>query len=196
MKMLTVYIDFKSAASYLALDATIKLITKHNLEVKWLPYQVRSAKLADQKDVETKTETHLRVRETQRRLTDQKYAAIQGIPMSFQAEPKGSSIALMALLQLTLNPLDYVKSAFVAYWRDGLDLDEVAVVRSILIASGCDADNVNFEDEGQSLLAAHQTQAEEQGVFDAPMFVIGEARFLGREHLPWMEALFTETLYT
>ena len=54
-----------------------------------------------------------------------------------------------------------------------------------------DAENVKFDDEMQRLLAEHQTQVEDQGVFDAPMFVIGEARFLGREHLSWMEALYT-----
>lgn len=191
MKALTVYIDFKSAASYLALDATVKLIQKHNLEVKWEPYQVRLAKLAEPKDSETKTETHFRVRETQRRQTDLKYADIQGVPMNFQPEPKGSSVALMALLQLSSDPLDYVKSAFLAYWRDGLDLEKPEVVKSILVASGCDAGRVKFDDEMQNSLAAHQTHAEEQGVFDAPMFVIRGERFLGREHLPWIERLFT-----
>lgn len=191
MKALTVYIDFKSAASYLALDATVKLTQKHHLAVKWEPYQVRLANLAEPKDSETKTETHLRVRETQRRQTDVKYAEIQGIPMNFQPEPKGSTVALMALLQLSSDPLDYVKSAFIAYWRDGLDLGKPEVVKSILVASGYDAASVKFDDKMKKLLATHQTHAEEQGVFDAPMFVIRGERFLGREHLPWMERLFT-----
>ena len=37
-------------------------------------------------------------------------------------------------------------------------------------------------------------EAEEQGVFDTPMYVVGSDRFLGREQLPWMRALLANKL--
>ena len=112
MKSLVIYIDFKSAASYLAMEATLKLIQSEKIDVVWKPYQVRVQAIADKKEIETVTESHLRARETQRQQTHLKYAAIQGKPMVFQREPKGSGAALIALAQLDCDPVEYIQAAF------------------------------------------------------------------------------------
>ena len=187
MKSITIYIDFKSAASYLALNTVRNLASRDNVAVTWKPYRVRAPIIAEQKDDETKTETHLRVRETQRQLTHLRYALAQGIPLEFQSVPNDSTAALVALLQLDSKPEAFIESAFQAYWRDGLDLDSVDIVRRLLLASGNEQANVGFDEASYQAFDDFQLSSEEQGVFDAPMFVIGEHRFLGREHLPLIE---------
>jgi 2-hydroxychromene-2-carboxylate isomerase len=189
MKTITLYIDFKSAASYLAMDSTLKLINAHDIEVIWKPYQIRVQTIADEKDNETTTESHLRVRETQRQQTHLKYAGLQGKPMVFRQEPKESIAALMALAQFDTNPVDYIQAAFLAYWKDGLDLNDAEVVKSILNTCDINANNFHFDDDSKQALTEQQTQAEDFGVFDTPMYILGEARFLGREQLPWIQAL-------
>ena len=52
MKSLAIYIDFKSAASYLAMEATLKLIQSEKIDVVWKPYQVRVQAIADKKEIE------------------------------------------------------------------------------------------------------------------------------------------------
>ena len=194
MKSLVIYIDFKSAASYLAMEATLKLIQSEKIDVVWKPYQVRVQAIADKKEIETVTESHLRVRETQRQHTHLKYAAIQGKPMVFQREPKGSGAALIALAQLDCDPVEYIQAAFLAYWQDGLDLDDPAVVKAILRQCGVESSSISFDQKGNDILATRQIEAEEQGVFDTPMYVVGSDRFLGREQLPWMRALLANKL--
>jgi len=194
MNSLAIYIDFKSAASYLAMEATLELIRRQAVEVIWKPYQVRVQAIADKKEIETVTESHLRVRETQRQQTHLKYAAIQGKPMVFQKEPKGSGAALTALAQLECDPVEYIQAAFLAYWQDGLDLDDPAIVKAILSQCRVEWNSISFDQKGEDLLAAQQIEAEEQGVFDTPMYVVGGDRFLGREQLPWMLALLANKL--
>jgi len=194
MKTITLYIDFKSAASYLAMDATLKLIKAYDIEMIWKPYRIRVQTIADKKENETTTESHLRVRETQRQQTHLKYAGILGKPMIFRKEPKESTLALMALAQLDTNPIGYIQAAFRAYWQDGLDLDNPEVVKSILQACDINADDISFGTAQQQALAKQQAEAEELGVFDTPMYIIGTDRFLGREQLPWMQALLTGAL--
>jgi 2-hydroxychromene-2-carboxylate isomerase len=100
----------------------------------------------------------------------------------------------MALAQLDTNPVDYIQAAFLAYWKDGLDLNDAEVVKSILNSCGINATDFHFDDDTKQALAEQQTQAEDLGVFDTPMYILGEDRFLGREQLPWMQALLTGDL--
>ena len=108
MKTITLYIDFKSAASYLAMDATLKLINTHDIEVIWKPYQIRVQAIADEKDNETTTESHLRVRETQRQKTHLKYAGIQDKPMVFQKEFLNSSLQFFKVILHVLKVNHYL----------------------------------------------------------------------------------------
>ncbi len=59
---------------------------------------------------------------------------------------------------------------------------------------GVDSNSIAFDQKGKDLLVAQQIEAEEQGVFDTPMYVVGSERFLGREQLPWIEALLENSL--
>lgn len=152
MNSLAICIDFTSAASYLAMEATLELIELQDLEVIWKPYRVRAQAIADKKEIETVTESHLRVRETQRQQTHLKYAAIQGKPMVFQREPKGSSAALIALAQLDCDPVEYIQAAFLAYWQDGLDLDDRAIVKAILSQCGVESSSISFDQKGNDIL--------------------------------------------
>jgi 2-hydroxychromene-2-carboxylate isomerase len=187
---ITVYIDFKSPQAYLALQPTLQLAEEENLEIRWLPYRSKQATIVPQRENETRGETHVRVRQQQRHQTCLKYAAIQDIPMVFPAVPGSTDCALAALLPVNAAPLEFIRAAFEAYWRQGLDLDNAAVVAKLLLASGCDPERFAATDSATAL-AEFQASAEELGVFDTPMYLLDDQLFLGREQLPWIKGLLS-----
>ena len=188
MSPLRIYIDFKSGPAYLAMKPTLALLEQKGIAADWLPFDSRLPQAKPAREGESRGETHLRVRQEQRRLTCLKYAAIQGIPMHYAGHPSGTRCALAAMLHARPNPLRFIEAAFIAYWRDNRDLDDAAVVTGLLRQADYAADS--FDPEAyMAELDANQQEAEERGVFDTPMYQVGQEMFLGREQLPWIAAL-------
>jgi 2-hydroxychromene-2-carboxylate isomerase len=187
---LTLYIDFKSGPAYLAMQPTLALLKRHGVAADWRPFDTRQYELKRERPGETRTETHFRIREQQRRQACLQYAAIQGVPMVYPETPGSTGCALAALLYVADAPLPFISRAFRAYWSEGQDLDKPEVVAALLSDSGYDAEGFAPEVWCNSLPAT-QREAEDRGVFDTPMFIIGEELFLGREQLPWIESLLS-----
>ena len=188
MTVLTIYIDFKSPAAYLAMKPTLALIEKHALDVDWRPFKTVQQSVPPEEPTDQKPEIHRRVRALARRNTHLTYADVQGVPMNFQDPPGVTDLALAALTDVAGSPVDFIQAAFKAYWVDGADLNDPQVVAALLTDSGHDAhllDGIELE----TVLAEAQARAHEDGVVDAPGYVIGDQVFIGREHLPWVISL-------
>lgn len=188
--MLTVYFDFKSPASYLALRPTLRLAERLGVEVDWQPFKTTERELPEHRAAETAGQSHRRVRAESRRMIHIKYAALQGIDLRFPAIPGETELALAVLTQMEGDRLPFVKLAFEAYWTDHQDLNAPDIVSALLRETG------NSTDTFDPGLARHaldkaQTNAEELGIVDAPAYLVGEQIFIGREHLPWIENVLT-----
>jgi 2-hydroxychromene-2-carboxylate isomerase len=189
-----VFLDFKSPGSYLALAPTLEMARKHALAIRWNPLQTRQESIPVAHKEETRGETHRRVRALSRRATHLKYAAIRDLPMTFPAAPGNTDLALSALLLLE-QPVPFVEAAFEAYWVHGCDLGESRIVGRLLADADCPL-------ELQALQAAvprledATTAAQERGIPDAPAYVFDNQVFVGREHLPVIEALLLERVLT
>lgn len=185
--MLRIYIDFKSPAAFLAMKPTLALQEKLGLTLEFLPFRTSQWAIPDEKNEETRGEAHRRVRALARRDTHLKYAALQGAPMTFRDEPGETDAALAALLHVQSSPDKFISAAFAAYWTGQADLNDPAVVRALMEAGGCDPSEFDLE-KRLAELEAVQRDAEEVGIIDAPAYVIDGQIFIGREHLPWLEA--------
>lgn len=185
--MLSVYLDFKSPGAYLAMKPTLALAQRRSLEVNWKPFRVVERDVPKLGKEETVGESHRRVRAESQRHLAIKYAAHQGIELKFPETPGVSDLALGVLSAIKGDRLAYIQAAFEAYWQSHSDLDDPAVVQSILDKSGASLAS-NLED-ARGLLETAQEQAEEAGIVGAPAYVIAEQIFVGREHLPWIEEL-------
>ncbi len=186
--MITLYTDFKSPAAYLALKPTLKLIDVFDLEAKWLPYNTKQESIPEQKKTETKSETHFRIRAIARRDTHLRYAGAQDLPMTFRESPGETDLALAALLSMNENPVAFIEKAFHAYWVDGADLNNEAVVESLLHGSGSKPEQQDIA-AALNKLPDHQLATEEAGIGDTPAYVIDGQIFIGREHLPWIRSI-------
>ncbi len=186
--MLTVYVDFKSPAAYLAVEPTLVLAAKHGVDVIWRPFETTARDIPIMSGKETVGESHRRVRAESQRAIHEKYAALRGLSLKFPEKPGNTTSALGALATLGTDQTAFVKAAFHAYWQDQADLDEFDVVRGILAQQGMTTDGLTV-DKLRAAQAEAQAQAEEAGIVDAPGYIIDDQIFVGREHLPWIEEI-------
>ena len=191
--MLKVYLDFKSPASYLALAPTQNLVAQTGIAVSWHPFSTIEGNLPKAKSNETVGESHRRVRAEARRATHIKYAAHQGIDLSFP-EPRGeTSLALGAMTLLGEDPTAFMQAAFETYWTEHANLDDVSVVNDLLATAGY---ALTIEDAAavRAAMQIAQTEAEENGIVDAPAYLIDDQLFIGREHWPWINEIIQSKL--
>ena len=190
--MIDLYIDFKSPASYLALKPTLALAEELGVDIDWRPYNTKQEMVPTEKPNETKTETHIRIRAELRQKTHLRYATLQETPMTFREAPGKTDLALAALdAALQDDPLPFIQSAFHAYWVDGADLNDKAVVKTLLRSTGVSVSDEKLTSALESL-PARQHHAEENGIVDAPAYVVDGQIFIGREHLPWIRSIISE----
>lgn len=184
--MLTVYIDFKSPASYLAIMPTLALSERLGIGVNWRPFETAELEIPGMNGNNAVGESHRKVRSQSRRAIHMKYAAVQGVELRFPEMPGATGLALGVLAGLKGDPLNYIRAAFDAYWTGHANLDDPDTVAALLIGSGYETGNLDGNTSREALAQA-QAVAEEQGVFEAPTYVLDDQLFIGREHLPWIE---------
>lgn len=182
--MLTVYIDFKSAPSYLAIQPTLALAERMGIDIDWRPFRTVERDIANPRQDETVGERHRRVRATSQRALAIKYAAHQGIDLKYPDQMGSSDLALGALMLIRGDKLPFIRAAFDAYWAEHQDLDDPAIIESLIMQTGAALSDLSSAREA---LAEAQDAAEEAGIVGAPAYVIADQIFVGREHLPWIE---------
>lgn len=185
--MLTVFIDFKSPAAYLAMAPTLALIERLSLDVRWCPFRTLERDVPNLGKEETVGERHRRVRAESQRALAIKYAALQGIDLVFPARPGSTDLALGVLALVDYDPLPFLQGAFNAYWHAHANLDDMAVVQALVQESGVRLTG-NLADARAALEQAEE-RAEAAGIVGAPAYVIDDQIFVGREHLPWIEEI-------
>lgn len=185
--MLTVYLDFKSPAAYLAMKPTLTLIERMGCGVTWKPFRTAERDVPKLGKEETVGEGHRRVRAASQRALAIKYATHQGIDLKFPERLGASDLALGALGAVEGDPIRFIQAAFEAYWQDHADLDDPEVVKNLLQSTET---HLAMDLSGaRELLETSQEEAEEVGIVGAPAFVIADQIFVGREHLPWIEEI-------
>ena len=182
-----VYIDFKSPAAYLALKPTLALAERLGEPINWYPTQTKQSAIPQIQNDEDRGTTHRRVRAIARQNMHLHYAKVLNVPMQFRETPGNTDLALTALETLSGDKVRFIAAAFEAYWTTDVDLSDPETVSSLLIENQCDAD---LSDPDGTLDQIFE-RAQANGAIDAPAYVVREQLFIGREHLPWIEALIT-----
>ena len=191
--MLTVYIDFKSPASYLAINPVLALVERHGIALAWKPFRTSEREAPTVTDNASVAQMHRKVRAVSRRVIQQKYAAHQGISLEFPEAVGNTDLALGALALTSGDPLPFINGAFAAYWTDHADLNAPTAL-AILMSETIGEDFVLDEKSCLDALESSQAEAEKLGVVDAPAFIIRDQLFIGREHLSWIDEIIrTET---
>ena len=183
-----VYIDFKSPAAYLAFAPTLTLAERLGVRINWHPVQTKQSAIPQIQDDEDRGATHRRVRAIARQNMHLHYANVLNVPMHFREAPGNTDLALTALETLSGDKVQFIAAAFRAYWTTDIDLSDPQTVKALLKENECDAD---LSDPEGTLERVFE-RAQSRGAIDAPAYIVKEQLFIGREHLPWIEALITD----
>ena len=184
------YIDFKCPAAYLALKPTLALCEELGVPISWHGIRSYQRPLMQEKPNEEVGERHRRVRALARQKMHLLYAQVQDLPMQFRNPPTNTDMALAALSLLNdsgSDPLPFITAAFNAYWTGDADLNDAGVVASLPGAPPLETD-----DDARTHFEAGLEQAEANGIFTSPTYVVNEQIFVGREHLPWIRKLLQQ----
>ena len=195
--VVTVYIDFKSPYAYLAKDPARELEARFDISLDWLPYildipsYLGSARLDERGTVvEENRNAHQWRRVRYSYMDCRRQARKRGLVIRGTQKIWDSTLAAAGMLHAKSRGPEvlrrYIDLAFERFWKRDLDIEDPAVIVSVLAEAGADTQDaaVWLAGDGKREVARISREAEEKGVFGVPTFVIDGELFWGREHLP------------
>ena len=192
MTILKIYFDFKSPESYLAFHQTQKMSLPDSARIEWKPFLTKNKKIPLEKDIETKGETHIRIREEYKKFINLKYSKIVNVPMRYPDEDSQTDLALAITLHFKKGAEAYMALAFDYYWNENKNLNTLEVLENLLAKTSLD---INILENSDSLIDALKNDtsvARDAGIISTPTYQIGDELFLGREHLPWIQQMLKD----
>lgn len=123
----------------------------------------------------------------------QRWAQFYGVPVSFpKVFPVNSVLALRAGIAAAAHgqAAEFACAVMKAYWADGADISQPAVVGEVAAALGLDGAALLAQAQEQPVkdaLRANTEEAVRRGAFGAPTFFVGEQMFWGNDRLVLLE---------
>ena len=185
--MLTVYIDFKSPESYLALQPLLALVEETGCGLRWRPIRSRQRELPEHSSDPELTASHGRTREAYRQRINRRYAELQGLSLDRPPNDDSTDGALTALLGMDGDATAFVVAAFKAHWQDHRDLNDDGTVASLLASAACECKQLSSD-----ALDHHQHDIEAEGIVSDPALVVAGEVFIGRAHIPLVRQLLNQ----
>jgi 2-hydroxychromene-2-carboxylate isomerase len=191
---LTVCVDFRSPHAYLAIAPTRALEARLGVAFDWLPFEAPPLYRAPPpRPDDDRGARHRRARALYFERDLERYANARGLVLGALHRETDTTCAAAGLLWLrerTPSGLsDYVERVFDRVWRDGRDVADAATIAALLGLPASAFDDY-LADRGRRQLAALRDRVVAAGVFNVPTYVArGGEVFVGRQHLPLLEAL-------
>lgn len=185
------YFDFSSPYSYIAAEVIDGLAEKYGRKVKWRPMLlgVVFQKTGQPLLVNVPLKGEYSMRDFARS------ARYHGVPFTFPAKfPLSTVSAARAYYWLhgqnCQKARDFTRAVFRAYWVDGRDISDLAVLQDIAAALGIDGAALAAgiaTPEIKERLKAETDTALAKDMCGAPYFVVDNEPFWGADRLPQIE---------
>src|ERR1700722_19108233 len=196
MRRITVYTDYKSPYAYLAKDLEYELKRDFPVRLEWRPYVLDipsflgSARLdAEGHVLEAERNAHQWRRVRYSYMDCRRQASKRGLVIRGPQKIWDSSLAAAGMLHAQRAGdavfCRYHDIVFERFWKRELDIEEAAVIASVLTAPGAEGAAFPAQAQaGREKVAEISRAAEAHGVFGVPTFVGDGELFWGSEHLP------------
>jgi 2-hydroxychromene-2-carboxylate isomerase len=205
-RTIKIYSDYKSPYAYLAKDLAYALELQTGAQLDWFPYTLDIPAYLGSAEVDAAGNV---VRESRnahqwrrvkysymdcRREANRRGLTIRGTLKIFD-----STRANIGMLYAKQHGAfrRYHDCVFERFWKRDLDIESVDALADVLRQCGADATefSVFLEGEGPRQLQRIQQEAEAQGVFGVPSFLLDNGDlYWGREHLPRIRELLADQI--
>jgi 2-hydroxychromene-2-carboxylate isomerase len=196
---ITVYTDYKSPYAYLANGPIFQLAEEMSVTLVWRPYvldipqYLGSARVDAAGNVlEDDRNAHQWRRVRYSYMDCRRQARKQGLIIRGTQKIWDSSLAAAGMLWAQRSGeavfRRYHEAVFDRFWRRELDIEAVPAVADVLAYAGAPG-FATWADEGRAEVTKIVAEAEAQGVFGVPSFIVNGELFWGREHLPDIRAM-------
>jgi 2-hydroxychromene-2-carboxylate isomerase len=197
----TVYTDYKSPYAYLANGPIFQLAEELSITLVWRPYVLDiprflgSARVDEAGNVlEEDRNPHQWRRVRYSYMDCRRQARKQGLVIRGTQKIWDSTLAAAGMLWAQRSGdtafRRYHETVFDRFWRRDLDIESAAAMAAVLDEAGASG-FAGFVDEGRAEVTKIVAEAEAQGVFGVPSFIVNNELFWGREHLPDIKAMLT-----
>jgi 2-hydroxychromene-2-carboxylate isomerase len=182
------YYDFKSPFTYLAMEPAYKLEETHRIRLRFIPLElaIREAYGGEleqraQRDWDKVRYLYMDMR----RFANERGMIIRGPQKIF-----GSRLALMGGLFADRNGRfrPYADRVFERFFRRELNIEDIDALAAVMAEAGLDAAGFRryAEGEGPNDLRAAAAEAERDGVFGVPTFIVAGELFWGNDRVDWV----------
>lgn len=190
-RQVTWYYDYSSPYTYLASTRIEAVCERNGYTLLWKPILVGGIFNAVNQSVYEARATPAKARYGAKDVTD--WARYYGIPFQFPSIFPVNSVkalrgALMALDAGLISP--YSHRVFRAYWAEGRDIADDAVLRGIAEETGLDgAAFIQWTGcgEAREKLRAITQEGMDRGVFGSPTFFLEDDMYFGNDRLVLLE---------
>lgn len=179
-----VYIDFKSPYAFLSVRPARALEVEYDVTLDWRPYNLQIPEFLGAVDTRNEHQWR-RVKYSYmdcRRLANQRGMTILGPQKLYDSTV--SSIALLYAKQAGVQD-DFIDMVFERFFRRELDIEDVEAVTGVLAEAGADPDGFAAWLDGPGVAAFRElvANAQDEGVFGTPSFLLDGELFWGSERL-------------
>jgi 2-hydroxychromene-2-carboxylate isomerase len=199
-KAITIFSDYKSPYAYLAVAEADRLARDHGADILWRPYildipaYLGAARVDDSGKVLAEERNAHQWRRVRYSYMDvRRYANRAGLTIRGPRKIFDSTVAGVGMLYAQAHGgfRPYHDLVFERFFKRELDIEDPAAIAAVLAEAGADpADWDSYVTaDGPAEVKRIQAEAEEQGVFGVPSFVLDGEIFWGREHLPLIEEM-------
>jgi 2-hydroxychromene-2-carboxylate isomerase len=182
------YYDFKSPFTYLAMEPAYKLEETHRLRLRFIPLElaIREAYGGEleqraQRDWDKVRYLYMDMR----RFANERGLIIRGPQKIFD-----SRLALMGGLFADRNGRfrPYADRVFERFFKRELNIEDIDALAAVMAEAGLDAAGFRryAEGEGPNDLRAAAAEAERDGVFGVPTFIVAGELFWGNDRVEWV----------
>ncbi len=192
MKTLEVFYELSSPWTYLAFNNLQPIIEETCAPVRWRPFLVGGVFNAVNPDVYAARAEPMSPKIVHNYRWLHEWARLANLPLVFPTEhhPVKSVLAMRCCCALEDNPdalLRFSQAAFDAYFAQGRNIDEPAILSDVANACGLVGETLVEQASSQPVkdrLRANTEEAITRGAYGSPTLFIGDRLYFGNDQLP------------